>query len=628
MCAKQVVVFDCEGNGLKPTKIHCLSVCVDGKVHSTTSYDRMRKFLTKTDIILLAHNGVRFDKPALEKVLEIKITAQVVCSLSISWYLYPNVKRHGLAEWGEFFGVPKPPIENWDDLPVEEYVRRCEEDLRINVKLWEKQWKDLLKLYGDAEKAWRLIDYLTFKMDCAREQEASRWLLDVPRCTELSQRLSALKEEKVRELGLVMPKVADTVKRLKPKKPFKLNKELSVAGATWFALLEAQGLPKDYEGVVEEIVGWDEPNPGSVPQIKAWLYSLGWEPITFEFKRDKATGDVRQIPQINLKEGEGVCPSIKKLFKKEPNLAVLDGLSILTHRIALLNGFLANVDDDGYVQAQVQGLTNTLRFKHRVVVNLPGIDKPYGADIRGCLVCPEGYELAGSDMMSLEDRTKQHYMWPHDPEYVKEMLSPDFDPHIDLAVFAGLMSHEDGVLYKAADEVFQHTEIYKGLKRVRAVGKKVNYTAVYGAGGAAIGRAAGQTKQKGEALKEVYWKRNWSVLAIAAEQVVKKCLGGMWLFNPVSELWYSLRYEKDRFSTLNQGTGVWAFDTWVRHVRHNGPPLCGQMHDEWIATVRVGQRKRLTQHVNEAMKKTNEELNLNRALDCSLQFGNSYSDIH
>ena len=623
-------VFDIECNGLNPTKIHCVALQNDagGKVIDTTSYDKMRAFFSYEDMTLIAHNGIRFDIPVLERLLGIKIKARLVDTLSLSWYMYPKRAKHGLADWGEEFGVPKPVVEDWDNLPIETYVHRCREDVKINTKLWEKIWKDLLKLYGDAERAWRLIDYLTFKMDCAREQEASRWLLDVPRCTELSQRLSALKEEKVRELGLVMPKVAQTKVRIKPKKPFKLNKELSEVGKTWFALLERYDLPSYYEGVVEEIVGWDEPNPGSVPQIKAWLYSLGWEPTTFEFKRDKATGDVRQIPQINLKEGKGVCPSIKKLFKKEPNLAVLDGLSILTHRIALLNGFLANVDDDGYVQAKVQGLTNTLRFKHRVVVNLPGIDKPYGADIRGCLVCPEGYELAGSDMMSLEDRTKQHYMWPHDPEYVKEMLSPDFDPHIDLAVFAGLMSHEDGVLYKAADEVFQHTEIYKGLKRVRAVGKKVNYTAVYGAGGAAIGRAAGQTKQKGEALKEVYWKRNWSVLAIAAEQVVKKCLGGMWLFNPVSELWYSLRYEKDRFSTLNQGTGVYCFDKWIMEFRKTRPQLTGQMHDEVILTVRKGYREQVVKLLKDAIVVVNGELKLNRELDVDVQFGDSYASIH
>lgn len=620
-------VFDCEGDGLKPTKLHCVAMQVKGKIYDTTEYSRMRDFFTKADV-LIGHNIIRWDIPQIERLLGIKIKARFVETLALSWYLYPKRLKHGLADWGEEFGVPKPVVEDWDNLPIEVYVNRCREDVKINTLLWEKIWKDLLKLYGDADKAWRLIDYLTFKMDCAREQERSRWLLDVPKCTELSQRLSLIRDQKVVELGLVMPKVPVIAKRKKPKKLFKLNKEPNAYAGPWFALLDAQGLPRDYDGVVEEIVGWEEPNPGSVPQIKAWLYSLGWEPQTFEFKRDKATGDVRQIPQINLKEGKGVCPSIKKLFNKEPNLAVLDGLSILTHRIALLNGFLANVDEDGYVQAQVQGLTNTLRFKHRVVVNLPGIDKPYGADIRGCLVCPEGFELAGSDMMSLEDRTKQHYMWPHDPEYVKEMLSPDFDPHIDLAVFAGLMTYEDGKQYKSADKEFEHTELYKALKKVRAVGKKVNYTAVYGAGGAAIGRAAGQSKREGEALKEVYWKRNWSVLAIAAEQIVKKCLGGMWLFNPVSEMWYSLRYEKDRFSTLNQGTGVYCFDKWIMEFRKKRPQLTGQFHDEVILTVKVGHREQVIKLLKDAIKVVNSELKMNRELDVDVQFGQTYAGIH
>jgi hypothetical protein len=620
-------VFDIEGDGLKPTKVHCVAMQVKGKIYDTTDYNRMRNFFEKADV-LIGHNIIRFDIPHLERLLGIKIKARLVDTLALSWYLSPNREVHGLASWGEYFGVEKPPIEDWDNLPIEEYIHRCREDVAINTKLWDKQWKELLKLYGDADKAWRLIDYLSFKMDCAREQERSRWLLDVPKATELSERLTAMKVVKVTELGMVMPKVPVIAKRKKPKKPFKLNKEPSETGKAWFALLDAQGLPRDYEGVVEEIVGWNEPNPGSVPQIKAWLYDLGWQPETFEFKRNKETGDVRQIPQINLKEGKGVCPSIKKLFNREPNLAVLDGLSILTHRIALVNGFLANVDEDGYVQAQVQGLTNTLRFKHRVVVNLPGIDKPYGADIRGCLVCPEGYELAGSDMMSLEDRTKQHYMWPHDPEYVKDMLAPDFDPHIDLAVTAGLMTQEDADKYKGADEVFQHTELYKALKKVRAVGKKVNYTAVYGAGDAAIGRAAGMSKHKGGELKEAYWKRNWSVLAIAAEQIVKKCLGGMWLFNPVSELWYSLRYEKDRFSTLNQGTGVYCFDKWIMEFRKKRPQLTGQMHDEVILTVKVGYREQVIKLLKDAIVAVNEELKLNRELDVDVQFGDSYASIH
>lgn len=620
-------VFDMEGDGFNPTRIHCIAMNVGGKLYDEVEYDRMRSFFTKADV-LIAHNCIRFDIPHIERLLKIKIKARLVDTLALSWYLYPNRNRHGLGEWGEEFGVPKPKVEDWDNLPIEVYVHRCREDVKINQKLWEKMWKDLLKLYGDADKAWRLIDYLTFKMDCAREQEASRWLLDTVKCTTTRDGLVILQEEKVKELALVMPQVPVYGKAVKPKKLYKLNKELSVQGKKWFDALERLGLPADTEGVVEEVVGWKEPNPGSHTQIKDWLYNLGWVPETFEFKRDKATGDVRQIPQVNLKHGAGVCPSIKKLFATAPGLEVLEGLSVLTHRIGVLNGFLANVDEDGYVQAKITGLTNTLRFKHGVVVNLPGIDKPYGADIRGCLVCPEGYELAGSDMKALEDRTKQHYMWPHDPDYVKDMLSDDFDPHIDIAVFAGLMSQKDGDAYKAADKEFEKTQLFKALKVVRAIGKKGNYTAVYGAGDAAIARAIQRPLNEGKAFKEAYWKRNWSVLAIAAEQIVKKCLGGMWLYNPVSELWYSLRYEKDRFSTLNQGTGVWCFDLYVKNVRSEGLKLCGQFHDEWIAVIKKGLRERLKALCQRAINKTNEELKLNRELDFSVDFGGSYASIH
>lgn len=620
-------VFDGEFDGFNPTKIHCIAMSVKGKMYHEVEYDRERSFFEKADL-LIGHNICRFDIPHIERILGIKIKARLVDTLALSWYLYPGRLLHGLEDWGEDFGIPKPKVEDWDNLPVEVYVHRCREDVKINTKLWEKIWKDLLKLYGDADKAWRLIDYLTFKMDCAREQEASKWLLDVKKCTETRDKLVALEQEKIKELTEAMPKVPVYGKISKPQKLYKLNKELSVQGEKWFAALERLGLPADTEGVVQEIVGWKEPNPGSHAQVKDWLYSLGWEPQTFEFKRDKATGDVRKIPQVNLKEGKGVCPSIKALFDKAPELAVLDGLSILTHRIGVLNGFLANVDEDGYVQAQIKGLTNTLRFKHRVVVNLPGIDKPYGADIRGCLVCPEGYELAGSDMKSLEDRTKQHFMWPHDPEYVKEMMSPDFDPHIDLAVVGNLMTHDEGELYKSADKEFEGTQIYKALKVIRAVGKKANYTCVYGAGDAAVARAIGRPLAEGAKMRKAYWERNWSVLAIAAEQIVKKCLGGMWLFNPVSELWYSLRYEKDRFSTLNQGTGVYCFDMWIMEFRKKRPQLTGQMHDEVILTVKKGYREQVVKLLKDAVQVVNDKLKLNRELDIDVQFGDSYASIH
>ena len=615
------IVFDIEADGLTPTKIHCLSAN-PGKIQSTTSYEDMRSFFTKSDI-LIGHNIIRYDIPVVERLLGITVTARLIDTLALSWYLYPSKLRHGLAWWGEDFGIEKPKIDDWDNLTVEEYVHRCEEDVKINSKLWDKQWKYLLRLYGSEEDALRLVEYLTFKMQCAADQEKHRWKLDVPRCTGLLDTLLVDRGEKLTELAAAMPLAKKMGKKTKPVKMYlkgKVNVP-TVAGESWFTLLESCGLPKDFDGVVDYVKSTEEPNPGSHDQIKDWLYSLGWVPETFDCKRDKVTGDVRFIPQVQQDKslGPGLCSSIKMLYAVEPRLMVLDGLSILTHRIGILNGFLNNVDDEGYVRAEVQGLTNTLRFKHKVIVNLPGIDKRYGSDIRGCLVAPEGYELCGSDMSSLEDRTKQHFMWPHDPEYVKEMQTPDFDPHLDLAQFAGELTKLQVAMHKAKEE--DHGA-------VRRVYKSVNYAAVYGAGAPTIARTAGCIIGKAERLLTTYWKRNWSVKKIAEEQIVKTCMGQKWLFNPVSKLWYCLRYEKDRFSTLNQGTGVWCFDSWVKEVRRGGPPIIGQMHDEIICLVRVGIRDRVTKHLNKAMDTVNGLLQLNRDLGCSIDFGNNYGEIH
>ena len=137
-------VFDVEGDGLKATKLHCLSVNT-GKIKSTTDYNNMRKFFTRATV-LVGHNICRWDIPTVEKLLDIKVEARIVDTLALSWYLYPDRLKHGLEEWGEEFGIPKPPIVDWKNLKPEDYIHRCEEDVKINTMLWNKQWKFLLKL--------------------------------------------------------------------------------------------------------------------------------------------------------------------------------------------------------------------------------------------------------------------------------------------------------------------------------------------------------------------------------------------------------------------------------------------------------------------------------------------------
>ena len=260
-------------------------------------------------------------------------------------------------------------------------------------------------------------------------------------------------------------------------------------------------------------------------------------------------------------------------------------------------------------------------IRDRPLVNLPSVEKPYGAEIRGCLIAPEGYVLCGADMTSLEDTTKRHYMQPLDPEYVAEMSKPGFDPHLDLAKHAGVISQED---------IDKHNTGEVSLKALRKNYKVVNYSATYGVKEATLSRTTGMKKSEAKKLLAAFWDRNWSVEAVAKGVRVREPqgLGGMWLKNPVSGFWYSLRSEKDRFSTLNQGTGVYCFDTWVKHCRKDGVKTIGQFHDEIITLVKEGKETQEKISMEDSIERLNDELQLNVPLGTDVQFGNSYADIH
>ena len=273
------------------------------------------------------------------------------------------------------------------------------------------------------------------------------------------------------------------------------------------------------------------------------------------------------------------------------------------------------------MKAEIDGLTNTLRFKHKKpLVNLPGVDRPWGKEIRGCLTAPEGYVLCGADMTSLEDTTKRHYMKPLDPNYVEEMSREGFDPHLDLAKFARMVTQEEIDAYNRGER--------PDIKNLRKAYKVVNYSATYGVGAATLSRGTGMSKGDAQKLLDAFWKRNWSLEKVANNLRTRELFGSMWLQNPVSGFWYSLRSEKDRFSTLNQGTGVYCFDTWVALCRKNGIKTIGQFHDEIIALVEKGQEKNVEAIMHNAAKVLNDKVKLNVPLGVDAQFGDTYADIH
>lgn len=618
------------------TKIWCGSFTeVDDKGKelrrwSDTAYPDLRNMFEDENNILIMHNGVDYDGPLAAKILGCEVKAEIIDTLWISWYLYPKNPKHGLQAWGEELGIAKPEIDDWENLSIEDYIHRCEEDVKIQVALWKMMLKHLRILYDNNEElVWKCIRHLNFKAKCVAMQSKSKWKLDVKAAEDLEVELDTKYKEAKSALADVMPDVPVFAKKSKPKKPFKMDGSLSATGNKWKLICEEHGVDFNYEGELKVQTGTKPANPGSHVQLKNWLFDMGWQPTIYIFDRDKKTNEVKKKPQLRNGDTGELCPNIQTLAREYPALLHLADMSVIQHRLGNVRGLLRDVDDKGYVKALAQGLTNTLRLKHKVCTNLPSTRKPYGAKIRGLFIArSEKTELCGSDACSLEDRTKQHYMWPHDPEYVKEMMQDDFDPHLDMAMAASLATLDDSNWYKQATEEDKHTERYAEISQGRHGGKQTNYAATYGATGPTIARSAGVSEALGEKLYNAYWERNWSLTAIADGCIVKQSRGLKWLWNPVAKMWYWLKAEKDRFSTLNQGTGTYAFDRWLYHVLRRRPQLTAQFHDEGIWELNKGNREAMTKILKDAIADVNDELKLNRDLDVDVQFGENYAEIH
>ena len=615
-----MIVFDVEADGLldDATKIHCLSYTSDGKTIDTLfDYAQMRDLLLSQSG-LIGHNIIRYDIPLLEKILGIKIKARLFDTLPMSWVLNYNRPKHGLESFGEDFGIPKPVIDDWHNLTQEDYQHRCVEDVKINWKLWQNVLERFMFIYRDKRELDKFFRYLQFKMDCAANAEQIGWKLDIDLAKQCVDTLTKQKADKESELKLVMPKRRLTTTKRRPKVCFKKDGSPSSHGVRWFALLDEHKLPYHYNDDLIVTKGWEEPNPNSTDQVKEWLTSLGWEPCTFKYDKNKETGKERKIPQVR-KDGE-LTDSVRLLIDDNPVVEVLEGLTVMQHRLKIFEAFL-ECERDGYVKAEIDGLTNTLRFKHKKpLVNLPGVDRPWGKEIRGCLTVPEGYTLCGADMTSLEDTTKRHYMQPYDPAYVFEMSQEGFDPHLDLAKHAGVITQEEIDIYNTGER--------PDIKALRKNFKVVNYSATYGVGAPKLSRTTGLPVPEAQKLLDAYWERNWSVKKFSEDQSIRKINGEMWVQNPVSKFWHSLRYEKDVFSTLNQSTGAYCFDKWVAYYRTRRPNIIGQFHDESINLVKKGEEDEHSSALTWAIKKLNEDLKLNVDLGIDIQYGQRYSEVH
>jgi hypothetical protein len=660
---KHVYVIDIETDGLLPnstpdpkdwlTEIYVVSVLKvnkkgNPKVISLTDYDEMRSFFDMEDAIYVGHNLSLYDIPAIKYILEITPKGKVIDTLSLSWYLECRRVKHSLETYAIEQGNNKVIVENWKqgEEGADLYRMRCERDVQINHLLWEKQKDQLLEIYETQENAWNLINYLQDKLRIIEQQLRVGIPFDIHLCNKALEELNAELGGKIEALTSAMPKCDIVKKKNKPKNMFlKDGVTFSKPWTEWLKFKEEYGVTEEYDDLdsIEYISGDKPGNPGSVSQIKDWLFSLGWEPSTFAFNRDKETNEVKQVPQVQDKETGEVCKCVKLLFDKEPALKYLNSVGVIRHRIGLLKGFLkeAVLQPDGTYRlyAGVNKWTNTLRLSHKTIVNLPGVKKAYAKNIRACLMAGEGHTWVSADISGLEDATKLSEIYNFDPDYVNEILNnPDWDPHLNIGMLSGKISKEDVDWYIEINKRIEkdkyiptpeEKERVGKIKDTRSKSKVVNFSAVYSVGAKTLARNSGMPVSEAQKLLDVYWKRNWSVKELANSYKIKQTSDGqIWLYGTRSKIWYSLRNDKDRFSTGNQSLGDYVFSRWLLNVEKLKHYPVLQMHDEWNGVVPDDQVEEVVAALQTAMDMTNKEIGLNVTIKISIQTGGRYSNCH
>lgn len=593
----KVAIYDTEANGLhEATKIWCVSV-MDYSTKEITSFgpdsiDAALDYLSQFDT-LIAHNQLDYDRYIINNITGIDLASHssLLDTLVLSRLLHPDRPlpvgisqgsgAHSIEAWGLRFGHPKPKHEDWTQYSPE-MLHRCEEDVRINCKVFEA----LLNEMGDHD--WGKAIELEHRVQEIISAQARRGVyFDLKAAEELIQELTEGVDKLTKELEENAP-VKWKSFGVDILEPFKKDGTLKKMVTDW---LDDQ-VNGPFTRVYSEKINLD-----SDVQLKDYLFKLGWKPTQYNF--NKETGE-RTSPKLEFEDGDGLDSGIGKKIKDR---------KLFSHRLNQVRGLVERVRQDNRIEADANTIgTNTRRFRHRNVVNIPRVGTPYGERMRALFTCTPGKVLVGYDAKGLELRMLAHYM--NDEEYTNVLLNGDI--HTFNQELAGLATRDDA--------------------------KTFIYAFNYGAGDAKLGSIVGGGTREGRELRTRFLQSNQaldklirSVKRRAGRGYLESLDGGKLFIRIGSD---GKRQLNKALNTLLQGNGAVVMkqsmvflDDMVKAENLDAWKVI-DMHDEAQWDVHPDHVERFSELCQEAMVKTGIHFNLNLPLEADVKIGKNWAETH
>ena len=326
----------------------------------------------QTADLLIAHNGISFDFPVLNRVWNTRITLkQTRDTLVLSRLANPSREGgHSLGKLATLVGRTKKEFDDFDGGLTTEMAEYCQMDAEICGELYLYLLKELK---GFSEQSIELEHKVAAIIG---KQEKQGFLLDVVKATTLIAdwkcKLSQIEED----LQSIFPPIVTERTSEKTGKVLKDKVE-------YF-------------------------NAGSRQQIAKRLMEKGWKP-TKHTEKGAVIVDESVLSGVDIPEARAIAEYL-----------------LLQKRVSQVSSWLDAVQQDGRVRGKV--ITNgavTGRMTHHSpnMAQVPSSHSPYGADCRACWTVPEGKVLVGADAASLELRMLAHYM--KDQDYVREVVEGD-----------------------------------------------------------------------------------------------------------------------------------------------------------------------------------------------------------
>lgn len=374
---------------------------------------------------LVGHNLVGFDLMAIEKVLGYQhrkldaVFDTMLMSQAQNYCRFGPEGRHSMEIWGRYLGNPKQAHEDWKNFS-EEMVSRCRSDVVINKRMFKILNREFSKLHDRnplIAKSLRAEHYASW---WAGQAELHGWPFNVEEAEKLLDTLNAeiLATEQTIE-PLIPPRIR--IIDAEPRIPaFKRDGTYY----NWVCAHFPGLLPDDIDDPTAplQVLGpyqrfeYEPAQLGSVADVKKFLYTIGWQPDEWTYKRDPETGRLeKKSPKLSDSSLQPLGRVGELLIKY---------YTLRSRRGNVLSWLEQAKKTGGRVFGSCFTIaTPTHRARHAGIVNVPSADALFGKEIRQLFMAAPGYKIIGADSKGNQLRGLCHDL--QNEAYTREVVDGD-----------------------------------------------------------------------------------------------------------------------------------------------------------------------------------------------------------